>query len=304
MAEMIPEFYDDQSTPPGEKDVFGWLSSCPSSWVVMHSLDLQAWNRNRQTEIDFLVIIPETGILCVEVKSHGSVEVAPSGLWKLNNKSQTRSPLKQADDATQTFYRRLRGQYPNLAGLPAFRLIVFPRASFSLPKSVEYHSWEIFNQSDCLKHVNAGEFCTKVEESLVRSIDQHKFAKPLTNPLPAKLIQELKEFLRPTFKSVPSAKASQERRQAHIDNLLRDTQKPVLRLFRHNPRLIVDGPAGSGKTLIALELARRSAEQGLRTGLICFNRLIGKHLQAQVDSDGPLLLAGTANSMLRSLLDI
>ncbi|MGB7328197.1 MAG: NERD domain-containing protein [Rubripirellula sp.] len=304
MAEMIPEFYDDDTTPPGEKDVFGWLSSCPSDWVVMHSLDLQAWNRNRQTEIDFLVIIPETGILCVEVKSHKSVEVTPQGLWKLNNKPQDRSPLKQADDATKTFHRRLKGQYPNLAGVPVFRLIVFPRAIFSLPKSVEYHSWEIMNQSDCLKHVDAGEFCTKIEQSLVRSIDQHKYAKPLANPLPARSIKELKDFLRPTFKSVPSAKASQERRKAHISNLLRETQKPVVRLFRDNPRLIVDGPAGSGKTLIALELARRSAEQGLRTGLLCYNRLIGKHLASEVESDGPLLLAGTAYAMLRSLLNI
>ena len=39
MARMIPTFFDD-STPPGERDVFGWLANGPADWVVLHQLDL------------------------------------------------------------------------------------------------------------------------------------------------------------------------------------------------------------------------------------------------------------------------
>lgn len=69
MARMIPSFVDDR-TPPGERDVFNVLAAGPDDWVILHSLDLAPWNRGLRTEVDFVVIVPDTGILCIEVKSH------------------------------------------------------------------------------------------------------------------------------------------------------------------------------------------------------------------------------------------
>ena len=39
MARMIPGFFDE-TTPPGEVDVFRVLAKGPQDWVVLHSLDL------------------------------------------------------------------------------------------------------------------------------------------------------------------------------------------------------------------------------------------------------------------------
>jgi hypothetical protein len=50
-----------------------------------------------------------------------------------------------------------------------------------------------------------------------------------------------------------------------------------------NPRLRVQGGAGTGKTLIALEAARRLADEGGRVLLLCFNRRLGDHLRACVE---------------------
>lgn len=72
MARLIPSFMDDK-TPSGERDVFTMLLSGPDDWVAIHSLDLAPWNRRLRTEIDFLVIIPDTGLLCIEVKSHDAI---------------------------------------------------------------------------------------------------------------------------------------------------------------------------------------------------------------------------------------
>ena len=149
MAEMIPEFFDDTNTPLGEQDFFGWLAGCPSDWIVLHSLDLQAWNKHRQTEIDFVLIIPSSGICCVEIKSHRHVEVTSSGEWRLNGEVSKRTPPKQAEDAVKVLQRRISAQFPELNHIPVCRLLAFPRASFDLPRSVEYNSWRY------LTHVSA-----------------------------------------------------------------------------------------------------------------------------------------------------
>ena len=60
MARLIDSFTDDR-TPPGERDVFNTLSNGPDDWVPMHSLHLAPWNRGLRTEVDFVVIVLDTG---------------------------------------------------------------------------------------------------------------------------------------------------------------------------------------------------------------------------------------------------
>src|SRR5215467_9034309 len=105
MAKLIPSFMDDR-TPPGERDVFNMLAAGPDDWVVLHSLDLAPWNRSLRTEIDFVVVIPDAGILCVEVKSHENISFHEDRWWPHDIK---RSPFKQAADASHTLHRRLSG---------------------------------------------------------------------------------------------------------------------------------------------------------------------------------------------------
>ena len=68
MARMIPAFIDEDS-PPGERDVWHMLAGGPADWTVLHALDLAPWRRNSRTEVDFVVIVPDVGLLCIEVKA-------------------------------------------------------------------------------------------------------------------------------------------------------------------------------------------------------------------------------------------
>src|SRR5438477_724216 len=113
MARMIPSFMDDH-TPPGERDVFNMIASGPDDWVVLHSLDLAPWNRGLRTEIDFLAIVPEAGILCLEVKSYENIVFAEDRWYPQEIK---RSPFKQASDGRYTFHRRLIELAPQLKRL-------------------------------------------------------------------------------------------------------------------------------------------------------------------------------------------
>lgn len=53
----------------------------------------------------------------------------------------------------------------------------------------------------------------------------------------------------------------------------------ILDLIADNPRIFVRGPAGSGKTWIACEQARRWTRQGMRVGLVTFNRGLVTYLK-------------------------
>ncbi len=55
-------------------------------------------------------------------------------------------------------------------------------------------------------------------------------------------------------------------------------QYGALDAMEENQRTIFSGPAGTGKTLLAIEKARRNNASGISTLLLCFNRLLGNHL--------------------------
>src|SRR5262249_19103995 len=60
---------------------------------------------------------------------------------------------------------------------------------------------------------------------------------------------------------------------------LSDQQFGVLRTLAGARRVAVSGPAGSGKTLLAAEKARRLAADGFRTLLTCFSRPLADYLR-------------------------
>jgi superfamily I DNA/RNA helicase len=50
-------------------------------------------------------------------------------------------------------------------------------------------------------------------------------------------------------------------------------------MLEDNHRVAIQGSAGTGKTVLALEKARRLSEEGQRTLLLCFNRPLADHLR-------------------------
>ena len=80
MALMLPSICPDTAAP-GERELFRRLRDDPDTkgWIVLHSLDLARHVCNVAGEADFVVIVPEQGILVIEVKSHGAVMVDSEG---------------------------------------------------------------------------------------------------------------------------------------------------------------------------------------------------------------------------------
>src|SRR5438552_8121274 len=100
-ARMLPAFCPAGASP-GEQEIFNLLRDDPlaAEWTALHSLDLAEHVRQVQGEADFVVLIPNEGIVVIEVKSHHSVVVDKHGWWLgCAAMPEKRGPFKQASDA-------------------------------------------------------------------------------------------------------------------------------------------------------------------------------------------------------------
>ena len=303
MALLIPSFMDD-TTPPGERDLFNLLSNAPDDWVVLHSLDLSPWNRSRRTEIDFLVIIPKTGILCIEVKSHLAITFR-DGQWF--PPEIRRSPFKQVADARYSFHRRLSEIAHQFKNLPVAHLCIFPRASFEVRANLAVQPWELID-GRCFRTFSRGEeLATELQHRLELSINADQTLHPMAKPLTRDQVEAIVHFCLPVQKRRPDARDEILQLELEVDRVLRDQQKSLLQLAGMNDRLLISGGAGTGKTLIAMEVARRAAGSGRRVALLCFNQLVGDWMKDRmISSECPLpnLVVGRAIQVMTQLTDI
>ncbi len=300
---MIPSFVDEH-TPPGERDVFNMLAAGPTDWVVLHALDLAPWNRGLRTEIDFVVIVPDSGILCIEVKSHENITFDGQRWYPPEIK---RSPFKQAADGRFTFYRRLRDLAPRFAGVPVVHCCIFPRARFDLTPNLSVTPWELMDIRAFRALNNSEAFCADLKTRLNRSIEADANLHPLSDALSPTALASMVEACVPVQKRRPDAREEVRRREEQAASILLEQQKPVLRLSELNDRLIVSGGAGTGKTLIAMEIARRAAERGRRVALLCYNQLVGDWMRQRIAQTGPLppnLVVGRAIRVMAEMTGV
>lgn len=303
MALLIPSFMDD-TTPPGERDVFNLLSNAPDDWVVLHSLDLSPWNRGRRTEIDFLVIIPNTGLLCIEVKSHLAITFR-DGQWFPSE--IRRSPFKQVADARYNFHRRLSEIAHQFLNIPVAHLCIFPKASFDVHTNLAVQPWELIDARRFRTFTGGEELAAELQYRLEQSINADQSLNPLAKPLTRDQVDSIVHFCLPVQTRRPNARDEILQRELEVERILRDQQKAVLSLAKTNDRLVISGGAGTGKTLIAMEVARRAAEDGRRVALLCFNQLVGEWMKDRMTSSEfplPNLVVGPAIRVLIKLTGI
>jgi len=280
MARMLPPTIGEDA-PPGEHAVFAALRDAPNTddWVVLHSLEIAHHVSQVQGEADFVIVAPGYGVLVIEVKSHESIEADGEGRWRYGNRDWvTRSPFEQASGAQHSIIEYLQSRGAGPVGYPIFHaawLTQLSRDRFA--KSIGWHEWQLLDAADLGADRVRGAIIRCLEKSSAHLGETIAGYRRVAGQPDAEHTQRVVDLLIPRFVVELSAKELARRREREQAQFTGE-QVRILDMVGANPRLLVEGPAGTGKTWVAAEAARRAAAAGQRTLVVVFNRLIEQRL--------------------------
>ena len=278
---MIPPV-PPHDIPESERRFFVKLAGEPGTedWTALHSLGLSSRYTGHFGEIDFVILIPGKGIVCIEVKGGGVSQ--RNGNWTSRDRhgkthDLKRSPWAQAQSAMFKLTKAVEEQFGKAspeARAPIGYLVVLPDVDCP-PPCPEFGRGDVLDRTDIERPVAA-----KISGCPTLSASAAKLQRTLG---PAPLIN-LRAFLRPDFDRVLTAGASLKPVEEALQGLTEE-QYVFLDTLEYNEKCILVGPAGSGKTTLAIEYARRLAADGKSVLVLCFNRMLGDWL-ATVTSSG------------------
>ncbi|WP_168175495.1 ATP-binding domain-containing protein [Methylocaldum sp. 14B] len=280
MARMIPPDIPSDA-PAGEAILFNKLRDDPGTegWVVLHSLELRRHRTKAEGEIDMVILAPGLGALCLEVK--GCDVSRKDGLWVYPYGTSVEGPFRQASRAMHSMRDYIQKRDPSLTGLLYWSAVAFTRIRFN-EESPEWHPWQVIDLRT-LGRKPISEIISGVIEKAHRHIGSGPggrgwYDRQRSRPT-VEQVRRLTGLLRGNFECVVQPRSDIQRIE---ESLLRLTEEQydALDAVQENPRMIIKGLAGTGKTLLAIEAARRAVTEGKNVLLLCYNRLLGEWLKS------------------------
>jgi len=275
---MIPPVIHPAVRSTAERKLFEVIRDAPGTgdWVCIHSLALARHDTKRRGEIDFL-ILTRKGVFVLEVK--GGRVARQGGTWVFTNRwgDQDRkyeSPYEQASSAMFSLERDVRekfGRQHRLGNLLFGCGVLFPDIVFE-DCGTEGDPAITYDLRDRPLPFSA----------FVERIARHcRGRDPSPRYAPTEQdIKDLVDFLRGDFDRVPPLGARLDEMTERLLELTRE-QYHVLDAYASPsfPRLVIQGGAGTGKTLLAVECAIREARDSSgQTLFLCYNRMLAAYL--------------------------
>lgn len=278
MATLIPSAIRNDASR-GERELFYRLKEDPvaEDWIILHSLDLKRHINQVEGEIDLVVLIPNKGILCIEVKACDVTRV--DGLWTYHYrppKTSIKGPFKQASDAMHSLRGWLRSKDQQLSNILFYSAVVFTEINFK-HTSPEWNNWQCINREDILRDSIAHRFIDILDHAHKLTKEKHSwYDESLAKPT-LKQLERISNLLRGDFEFFSYEQNDVQRAE---EVLIRLTNEQILiaSQYSDNERMLVRGPAGTGKTFIAIDAASWAINLNKRVGLFCFNKLLGAWL--------------------------
>ena len=245
--------------------------------VAFHSLRLTRHPTKRFGEIDFLICGLQ-GIYVLEVKGGGvSCQV---DRWKTVDESGRthelrESPFRQAESAMHGLLSRLRKEIPEVD--EQFTIgygVVFPDCPFS-EKGSEWERAMFADERDIRDLENW-------LKRFFRYWQDRDVKKRKADPA---VCQQIYKFLRPDFDVAVPLHVLVRDIEENVVSLTED-QMSALDIIDANPRVLCHGGAGTGKTFLAMELARRWTNSGLKVALVCRSPWLKRFLETRFQIPG------------------
>ncbi len=277
-----------KKTSTAEKTVHKLLSQIRLSNfdLALHSLNLGPDDKKRWNEADF-IILSEIGIFTLEIK--GGRVTCNNGIWEFKNKygeidRKRVGPGEQAKDNHFVLEKHLFKNYKHLlTGLPMGWGAVFP----DIPRVVQLNISTLPELPDVISSYKRHCATPEKFKNYLRGLHAHyKKIKDNQNYHEIKLSKEnildISNFLRPDFDKVPSL-GNQMKHVAQTLCSLTEEQYEKIDGMSDNPRCVITGGAGTGKTFLAMRIARDHAALEKKVLLTTRSPYLATHLKQSPD---------------------
>ena len=289
MAHMYPETGPVKETKSGaERRIYDLLSrSLGNEYTVHHAVAWQSADKNGRIEdgeVDFIVVHPNFGVLLIEVKGGGIRYSPEEGQWysinRDNEEFKIKDPMAQVRACMHNLKRHLTSNAITQQFAASYRLayaVWFPNVVRSqLQLGMPHYHDDIVLTSDDFVDPEVG--LRRAYSYFGQAPGQPQHREISTDGMLA-----IDQLLAPTIVIPPNALLAHiHNDEAEVNRLTREQFEALDRLSRHK-RLMIRGSAGTGKTILALDKARRFAVQGLRVLLLSNNQPLINSLRVQVE---------------------
>jgi hypothetical protein len=270
MARMIPDQPAHQSSE-AELWLFREMRLLPEDFIVLHSLGLARHEHKRWSEIDFVVVCPD-GVFLLEVK--GGVVERTNGQWFVtdrNSKKESlgRGPFAQVGGAEAATRRFLRDRLPEIRSVTMGYAVVMPDCVLNLD-GLDVDPAVCFDASNLPLGMR----------SLLASLAMHWRGRipAQSEGLDPRMMKKVVDLLCADVRAIASI---QQRVAGALSEIHAATleQEYLLADLHFQPRVVVRGPAGSGKSTIAFNECKLRAQAGQKIIYLCHTRSFADRLR-------------------------
>lgn len=261
------------------------LDGSTKSMFILHSVFTSHHIKNMSGELDFLVLAPNEGFFTIEVK-HGGIS-RKNGEWCFTNRHGKTNckkigPFEQQSATMNSIRNYVLKKIKHKKEMhDRFERILWGSgvAFTSMPEFVDFgpegHSWQVLTKQGL--HLPIGTYISTLSKGSHRE-HSAKYWYDVNKSRPTKKdCEDLVKILRGDFEINYSEINRMIDNEARIEDYTKE-QFSLLDFANYNQRCLIEGGAGTGKTLMALEVLKRKASKNLNIGLFCFNKRLGEKL--------------------------
>ena len=281
MAKIYPKFVDDFHGSYGEEQIFKSLKMLNDSWTIFHSINWQKRNINGKIswgEADFVIMNKNYGILVVEVKSGGITFKA--GEWyqtRLDNNetNKMKNPFSQANRSKYKFRELFENRFGFSEKIFVEKIVWFPSIN-----DEELNDIQLPQEYDKRLILTANSL-SNPEKAIIGAYNYYNSTK--FNQISDSAYKEVFNLMLPEFNLIPELSSKYDEINYRFNQLTREQEK-ILNFIEFQNTIAIEGGAGTGKTFIALEYARRASNNG-KVLFLCFNKYLNDFLNSKYSHD-------------------
>ena len=296
MAHMIPASPRFHTNNDHEDEIFKSLETGLSDeYTVIHSF--HSIQRNGKIisdcQSDFLIYHPQKGFLSIEAKYSDHIryergewffdketnETKFFDTWSYGNNNENQmQPFEQADRASKELRKYIFTKFPDIVKKTKFTFAVW------------FHGMhkDDFNSKNVPENFNDALLLTRDDliapETRISSIFSLNFFEnqktiPLTKDETKRIFDEI---IDPSFIAV----SKRNNTDIELDFIeLLEKQQLALNFMENEKSVTVIGGAGTGKTILAKEHAKKLSKRGEKVLLLCYNWMLCEEIEKEFSTD-------------------